>query len=113
MGKIKKTVGKTKRDYLDKEVTPYEKRSRDPYFTLSLFITIPVVTYRCLLLLTYCYYLWLLIIVRYYLLSITVFPRGPRAETTVPTVQQEVRDFGEGLDLAEGPGPPASRAVRV
>ena len=45
MGKIKKTVGKTKRDYLDKEVTPYEKRSRDPYFTLSLYdelIHIPI-----------------------------------------------------------------------
>ena len=36
MGKLKKTVGKTKLTYSNKELTPYQKRSRDPYFTLSL-----------------------------------------------------------------------------
>ena len=36
MGKVKKTVGKVKVEYSNKELTPYQKRSRDPYFTLSL-----------------------------------------------------------------------------
>tara|TARA_B110000014_G_C20116516_1_gene589876 strand:+ start:834 stop:2183 length:1350 start_codon:yes stop_codon:yes gene_type:complete len=45
MGKIKRTMGKTKTDYSNKKLTPYEKRSRDPYFTLSLYdelIHIPI-----------------------------------------------------------------------
>ena len=37
MGKLKKTVGKAKLTYSNKELTPYQKRSRDPYFTLSLY----------------------------------------------------------------------------
>jgi len=37
MGKIKNTVGKIKTDYSGKALTPYQKRSRDPYFTLSLY----------------------------------------------------------------------------
>lgn len=36
LGKVKKTVGKAKVEYSNKELTPYQKRSRDPYFTLSL-----------------------------------------------------------------------------
>ena len=36
MGKIKSTVGKNKLNYSNKGLTPYQKRSRDPYFTLSL-----------------------------------------------------------------------------
>ena len=36
MGKIKSTIGKTKLNYSNKDLTPYQKRSRDPYFTLSL-----------------------------------------------------------------------------
>ena len=37
MGKIKNTVGKIKTDYSGKALTSYQKRSRDPYFTLSLY----------------------------------------------------------------------------
>tara|TARA_Y100000996_G_scaffold398961_1_gene367525 strand:+ start:186 stop:1538 length:1353 start_codon:yes stop_codon:yes gene_type:complete len=37
LGKIKKTVGNAKAEYSNKELTPYQKRSRDPYFTLSLY----------------------------------------------------------------------------
>ena len=37
MGKIKNTIGKTKANYSNKELTPYQRRSRDPYFTLSLY----------------------------------------------------------------------------
>ena len=37
LGKIKNTVGKAKISYSNIELTSYEKRSRDPYFTLSLF----------------------------------------------------------------------------
>ena len=36
MGKLKREIGKTKLDSSNKELTPYQKRSRDPYFTLSL-----------------------------------------------------------------------------
>ena len=36
MGKLKREIGKTKLAYSNKELTPYQKRSRDPYFTLSL-----------------------------------------------------------------------------
>jgi len=36
MGKLKREIGKTKLSYSNKELTPYQKRSRDPYFTLSL-----------------------------------------------------------------------------
>ena len=36
MGKLKREIGKTKLTYSNKELTPYQKRSRDPYFTLSL-----------------------------------------------------------------------------
>jgi len=36
MGKLKRTIGKTKLNYSNKDLTPYQKRSRDPYFTLSL-----------------------------------------------------------------------------
>ena len=36
MGKIKNNIGKTKANYSNKELTPYQRRSRDPYFTLSL-----------------------------------------------------------------------------
>ena len=36
-GKAKNTVGKIKLSYSNTKLTPYEKRSRDPYFTLSLF----------------------------------------------------------------------------
>ncbi len=36
MGKIKSTIGNTKLNYSNKDLTPYQKRSRDPYFTLSL-----------------------------------------------------------------------------
>jgi len=36
MGKVKRTVGKAKVEYSNKQLTPYQKRSRDPYFTLSL-----------------------------------------------------------------------------
>ena len=37
MGKLKRTIGKTKLTYSDKDLTPYQKRSRVPYFTLSLY----------------------------------------------------------------------------
>jgi len=37
MGKLKREIGKTKLTYSNKKLTPYQKRSRDPYFTLSLF----------------------------------------------------------------------------
>ena len=36
MGKLKRTIGKTKLNYSNKDLTPYQKRSRDPHFTLSL-----------------------------------------------------------------------------
>jgi arylsulfatase A-like enzyme len=36
MGKLKREIGKTKLTYSNKELTPYQKRSRDPYFTISL-----------------------------------------------------------------------------
>ena len=36
MAKIKKSVGKSRVDHSNKDLTPYQKRSRDPYFTLSL-----------------------------------------------------------------------------
>ena len=36
MGKLKREIGKTKLAYSNKELTPYQKRSRDPYFTISL-----------------------------------------------------------------------------
>ena len=36
MGKLKRKIGKTKLTYSNKELTPYQKRSRDPYFTISL-----------------------------------------------------------------------------
>jgi len=36
MGKLKREIGKTKITYSNKELSPYQKRSRDPYFTLSL-----------------------------------------------------------------------------
>jgi len=36
MGKLKREIGKTKLTSSNKELTPYQKRSRDPYFTLSL-----------------------------------------------------------------------------
>ncbi len=36
MGKFKGTVGKTKLTYSNKGLTPYQKRSREPNFTLSL-----------------------------------------------------------------------------
>jgi arylsulfatase A-like enzyme len=36
-GKMKNTIGKAKLSYSNTELTPYQKRSRDPYFTLSLF----------------------------------------------------------------------------
>lgn len=36
LGKFKKNVGKSRADYSNKDLTPYEKRSRDPHFTLSL-----------------------------------------------------------------------------
>jgi len=36
-GKIKDIIGKTKLSYSNTNLTPYQKRSRDPYFTLSLF----------------------------------------------------------------------------
>ena len=35
-GKVKNTIGKTKLSYSNIKLTPYQKRSRDPYFTLSL-----------------------------------------------------------------------------
>jgi len=37
LGKIKKTIGKTKLDYSNKDLTSYQKRSREPHFTLSLY----------------------------------------------------------------------------
>ena len=37
LGKTKNTIGKIKLSYSNTKLTPYEKRSRDPYFTLSLF----------------------------------------------------------------------------
>ena len=37
LGNLKQKYGKTKMSYSNKELSPYEKRSRDPYFTLSLF----------------------------------------------------------------------------
>ena len=36
MGKLKRTIGETKLNYSNKDLTPYQKRSRDPHFTLSL-----------------------------------------------------------------------------
>jgi arylsulfatase A-like enzyme len=36
MGKLKREIGKTKLAYSNKELTPYQKRSREPKFTLSL-----------------------------------------------------------------------------
>ena len=36
MGKLKREIGKTKLNYSNKDLTPYQKRSRDQYFTLSL-----------------------------------------------------------------------------
>jgi arylsulfatase A-like enzyme len=36
MGKLKRTIGKIKLNYSNKDLTPYQKRSRDPHFTLSL-----------------------------------------------------------------------------
>jgi len=36
MGKLKREIGKTKITYSNKELSPYQKRSRDPYFTISL-----------------------------------------------------------------------------
>ena len=35
-GKVKNTIGKAKSSYSNIKLTPYQKRSRDPYFTLSL-----------------------------------------------------------------------------
>ena len=45
-GKAKNTIGKIKLSYSNTKLTSYEKRSRDPYFTLSLFdelIHIPLI----------------------------------------------------------------------
>ena len=36
-GKVKDTIGKAKLTYSNKDLTSYQKRSRDPYFTLSLY----------------------------------------------------------------------------
>ena len=36
-GKVKGTIGKAKLTYSNKDLTSYQKRSRDPYFTLSLY----------------------------------------------------------------------------
>jgi arylsulfatase A-like enzyme len=36
-GKVKDTIGKTKLSYSNTQLTSYQKRSRDPYFTLSLY----------------------------------------------------------------------------
>ena len=36
LGKIKKSIGNSKSKYYNQNLTPYQKRSRDPYFTLSL-----------------------------------------------------------------------------
>ena len=49
MGKLKGTIGKTKLTYSNKELTPYQKRSREPKFTLSLhdeLLHIPFFTKR-------------------------------------------------------------------
>ena len=35
-GKVKNTIGKTKLSYSNIKLTPYQKRSRDTYFTLSI-----------------------------------------------------------------------------
>lgn len=37
MGKFKKNIAKSRVDYSNKDLSPYQKRSRDPYFTLSLY----------------------------------------------------------------------------
>ena len=36
-GKVKNTIGRVKQSSTNVGLTPYQKRSRDPYFTLSLF----------------------------------------------------------------------------
>tara|TARA_Y100000741_G_scaffold25255_1_gene18329 strand:- start:18624 stop:19967 length:1344 start_codon:yes stop_codon:yes gene_type:complete len=36
LGQIKKGIGKRKSEYYNQNLTPYQKRSREPYFTLSL-----------------------------------------------------------------------------
>ncbi len=36
-GRVKNTIGKAKLSYSNTELSSYQKRSRDPYFTLSLF----------------------------------------------------------------------------
>jgi len=45
-GKVKSMIGKAKLSYSNTELTPYQKRSRDPYFTLSLFdelVNVPLI----------------------------------------------------------------------
>ena len=37
MGKFKKNIAKSRVDYSNKDLSQYQKRSRDPYFTLSLY----------------------------------------------------------------------------
>ena len=45
-GRVKNTIGKAKLSYSNTELTPYQKRSRDPHYTLSLFdelIRVPLI----------------------------------------------------------------------